>query len=66
MRTVCVCAKIPIVVCKKVCFHGTESLDNSLLDYIMRDLYVVIGVLGDKVSVFIVDVAGPSEMLVTI
>jgi hypothetical protein len=32
----------------------------------MWDLYVVIGVLGDKVSVFIADVAGPSEMLVSI
>jgi hypothetical protein len=27
---------------------------------------VVIGVLGDKVYVFIVEVAGPSEMLITI
>jgi hypothetical protein len=27
---------------------------------------VVTGVLGDKVSVFIVGVAGPSEMLITI
>jgi hypothetical protein len=30
-----VCADIPIVVCKKVHFQGTENLDCSLLDYIM-------------------------------
>jgi hypothetical protein len=31
----CVRAEISIVVCKKVCFHDTESLDSSLLDYVM-------------------------------
>lgn len=28
-----VCANIPVVVCKKVRFQGTENLDCILLDY---------------------------------
>jgi len=37
-----VCANIPVVVCKKVRFQGTENLDCILLDYdVMWVLYVV-------------------------